>query len=103
MLSPLIDKLMRHEDLTAEEAAGAMADVMEGRATSAELAGLLIALAMKGERPAEIVGLARTMRAHAVQISRRYDRVFDTCGTGGDRWTCSGRRFRSKPLPLPGR
>ena len=40
---------------------------------------------MKGERPAEIVGLARAMRAHAVQMSRRYDRVFDTCGTGGDR------------------
>ena len=40
---------------------------------------------MKGERPAEIVGLARTMRAHAVPVSRRYDDVFDTCGTGGDR------------------
>ena len=40
---------------------------------------------MKGERPAEIVGLARAMRAHAVRITRRFDRVFDTCGTGGDR------------------
>src|SRR6202163_4809400 len=85
MLSPLIDKLTRREDLTADEASSAMAEVMEGRATSAELAGLLIGLAMKGESPAEIVGLAKTMRAHAVQISRRYDRVFDTCGTGGDR------------------
>ena len=42
-------------------------------------------LAMKGERPAEIVGLARAMRAHAVQVSKRHERVFDTCGTGGDR------------------
>jgi anthranilate phosphoribosyltransferase len=58
---------------------------MEGRASSAELAGFLIGLAMKGERPVEIVGLARAMRAHAVQISRRYEHVFDTCGTGGDR------------------
>jgi anthranilate phosphoribosyltransferase len=40
---------------------------------------------MKGERPAEIVGLAKTMRAHAVKLSRTYDDVFDTCGTGGDR------------------
>ncbi|PYQ93189.1 MAG: anthranilate phosphoribosyltransferase [Acidobacteria bacterium] len=40
---------------------------------------------MKGERPVEIVGLARAMRAHAVRLSRRYDDVFDTCGTGGDR------------------
>jgi anthranilate phosphoribosyltransferase len=40
---------------------------------------------MKGERPAEIVGLARAMRAHAVPVTTRYDEVFDTCGTGGDR------------------
>jgi anthranilate phosphoribosyltransferase len=33
----------------------------------------------------ELVGLARTMRAHAVKLSRTFDGVFDTCGTGGDR------------------
>src|SRR4051794_7754008 len=81
----LIDKLTRHEDLTVDEAAAAMADVMEGRAAASHLAGLLIGLVMKGERPAEIVGFARAMRAHAVQASTRYERVFDTCGTGGDR------------------
>jgi anthranilate phosphoribosyltransferase len=85
MFASLIEKLIRHEDLTSEEAAAAMAEVMEGRAAPAQIAGLLIGLAMKGERPAEIVGLARTMRAHGVQVSKRYDRVFDTCGTGGDR------------------
>src|SRR5436309_6801786 len=85
MFQELIEKLTRLEDLTTDEAAAAMAEVMEGRAASAHIAGLLIGLAMKGERPVEIVGLARTMRAHAVQISKRYDRVFDTCGTGGDR------------------
>jgi anthranilate phosphoribosyltransferase len=85
MLPHLIEKLSRHEDLTTAEAAAAMAEVMEGRAAPAHIAGLLIGLAMKGERPAEIVGLARTMRAHAVPLSRRYDDVFDTCGTGGDK------------------
>src|SRR5437773_8325311 len=85
MFQKLIDKLTRHEDLTADEAAAAMGEVMDGRAAPAQLAGFLIGLAMKGERPIEIVGLARTMRAHAVQLSRRYERVFDTCGTGGDR------------------
>ncbi len=85
MFPELIDKLIRHEDLTGEEAAAAMSQVMEGRATPAQLSALLIGLAMKGERPVEIVGLARAMRAHAVPISRRYDQVFDTCGTGGDR------------------
>src|SRR5258706_8711889 len=82
--SQLIDRLTRHEDLTADEASAAMGEVMEGRATPSQLAGLLIGLAMKGERPAEIGGLALAMRAHAVRLSRRFDDVFDTCGTGGD-------------------
>jgi len=85
MFPELIEKLTRHEDLTAVEAAAAMGEVMDGRAAPAHLAAFLIGLAMKGERPAEIVGLARTMRAYAVQVSRRFDRVFDTCGTGGDK------------------
>src|SRR6187455_414761 len=88
MFPALIEKLTRREDLTVDEASAAMAEVMEGRAAPAQIAGLLIGLAMKGERPAEIVGLARTMRAHAVQLSKpagKNDTVFDTCGTGGDR------------------
>jgi len=85
MFPQIIDKLTRHEDLTVEEASAAMAEVMEGRATPTQLAGLLVGLAMKGVRPAEIVGLARTMRAHAVGLSTRFEGVFDTCGTGGDR------------------
>ncbi|HEY6213854.1 MAG TPA: anthranilate phosphoribosyltransferase [Vicinamibacterales bacterium] len=85
MFPALIDKLTRHQDLTADEASAAMSEIMEGRAAPSHIAGLLIGLAMKGERPAEIVGLARAMRAHAVQVSKRYDDLFDTCGTGGDR------------------
>jgi anthranilate phosphoribosyltransferase len=85
VLTELLHKLTRHEDLTADEAAGAMDLVMTGQATSAQVAGLLVGLAMKGERPEEIVGLARTMRAHAIPLARTGGPVFDTCGTGGDR------------------
>ncbi len=85
MFATLIEKLTRHEDLTADEAAAAMREVMEGRAAPAQLAALLAALLMKGERPAEIVGFARTMRAHAVKLSAPVGDVFDTCGTGGDK------------------
>jgi anthranilate phosphoribosyltransferase len=84
-LPPLVEKLLRREDLTEQEAAGAMHTVMSGRATPAALAGLLAALAMKGEQPHEIVGFARAMRAHAVKLSAPAGPVFDTCGTGGDR------------------
>ena len=62
MVHTCIEKLLRREDLSVDEAAGVMAEVMEGRAGEAQIAGFLVALAMKGERPAEIVGLARTMR-----------------------------------------
>jgi anthranilate phosphoribosyltransferase len=85
VFSALLEKVLRHTDLTADEAAGAMQDVMQGRASPAALAGLLTALAMKGERPAEIVGFAQTMRANAVPLAASAGDVFDTCGTGGDR------------------
>jgi anthranilate phosphoribosyltransferase len=85
MFSALIEKLQRRQDLTSEEAAGAMDEIMGGRAQPAQIAGLLIALSMKGERPSEIVGLARTMRARATRLSQPIPDVFDTCGTGGDR------------------
>ena len=85
MFTALLEKLIRHEDLTADEAGGVMREVMEGRAPAGSLAALLAALVMKGERPAEIVGFARTMREHAVKLSAPPGEVFDTCGTGGDR------------------
>src|SRR4029450_10090834 len=45
----------------------------------------LVALVMKGERPAEIVGLANSMREHSVKLVSPPADAFDTCGTGGDR------------------
>jgi len=85
MFSTLIEKLQRRQDLTVDEAAAAMDEIMEGRAQPAQIAGLLVALSMKGERPSEVVGLAKTMRARAARLSQSYGDVFDTCGTGGDR------------------
>ena len=85
MFTPLIEKVIAHQDLTEDEAAAVMHEVMEGRAPVISLSALLAVLRMKGERPAEIVGFARAMRAHAVALSRPAGEVFDTCGTGGDR------------------
>jgi anthranilate phosphoribosyltransferase len=81
----MLEKLTRLEDLTSVESAAAMAEIMEGRAAAAQIAGLLVGLALKGERPAEIVGFAHTMRDRAVKLSKEYTDAFDTCGTGGDR------------------
>ena len=84
MFTELLLKLHRHEDLSVDEASAAMEAIMDGRAQPSQTAGLLVGLAMKGERPDEIVGLARTMRARATKLSRAFAPVFDTCGTGGD-------------------
>src|SRR5262245_34472558 len=84
MFPALLDKLAQHQDLTAGEASAAMGAIMDGEATPAQIAGLLIGLRLKGERPQEIVGLATAMRARAVRLPGQIADVFDTCGTGGD-------------------
>ncbi|HEY8551558.1 MAG TPA: anthranilate phosphoribosyltransferase [Vicinamibacterales bacterium] len=84
MFPALFEKLQRHEDLTAAEAAAAMARIMDGKAAPAQIAGLLMGLRLKGERPAEIVGFATAMRERSVRLARTYPHAFDTCGTGGD-------------------
>ncbi len=85
MFPGLIEKLRRQEDLTTAEAAAAMAAIMKGEAAPAQIAGLLVGLAMKGERPSELVGFAQTMRANATPLKPPAGAIFDTCGTGGDR------------------
>lgn len=84
MFAMLLEKLQRHEDLTLEESASAMGLIMDGQAAPAQIAGLLVGLRLKGERPAEIVGFARAMRQRSVPLAQRVAGVFDTCGTGGD-------------------
>jgi anthranilate phosphoribosyltransferase len=84
MFAPLLEKLRRHEDLTSAEAAAAMGAIMDGQAQPSNIAALLVALSMKGERPSEMVGLAQAMRGRAVSLPVAVDGVFDTCGTGGD-------------------
>ncbi len=86
MISALLHKLMLRQDLTAEEAAGAMTAIMTGEAGEARTAAFLTALAMKGETGAEIEAFARSMRRAAVPWPGEVPgALFDTCGTGGDR------------------
>ena len=58
--------------------------IMDGAATPAQIAGLAVALRMKGETVDEITGAARAMRAYATRVQPRQALVVDTCGTGGD-------------------
>jgi anthranilate phosphoribosyltransferase len=78
-----IAKLVRCENLTEEEAAGAFEVIMRGDATPSQIAGFMVALRMKGETPEELTGFARTARAVATPIEVE-GALLDTCGTGGD-------------------
>jgi len=79
----LIGALVKGETLTADEAAWAMNEIMDGAATPAQIAGFGIALRMKGETVAELSGLAQAMLDHAAPISIP-GRTVDLVGTGGD-------------------
>src|SRR3989449_2807463 len=70
--------------LGIDEARGAMGAVMDGEATQAQLAALLVALRMRGETIEELAGFAAAMREHVVHVDAP-EGTIDTCGTGGDR------------------
>jgi anthranilate phosphoribosyltransferase len=80
----LLTALLRREDLTTEQAAWAMQEVMSGEATAVQLAGFLVALRAKGETVDELRGLADVMLAHANRIDVPGPSL-DIVGTGGDR------------------
>ena len=84
MFRDALTKVMGRADLSEAEAAAAMDAIVEGRASPAEVAGLLVGLAMKGERPSEIVGFATAMRDRAITIPVEAGTTVDLCGTGGD-------------------
>lgn len=72
------------KDLSRDEAASALELIMSGECTSAQIAGLLVALRMKGETVDEITGFASTMRDFSTKVSTDKYPLVDTCGTGGD-------------------
>jgi len=77
-------RLLDGHDLSRDEARGVMGSIMSGEATSAQIAGFLIALRAKGETADEIAGCAEAMREHAVPVRPRREDLVDTAGTGGD-------------------
>src|SRR5258706_4073029 len=75
----------RRQSLSRGEAHEVMSELVRGQATDAQIAGLLIALSMKGETVEEIVGFAQAIREAApVWPAPEGDGLVDTCGTGGD-------------------
>jgi anthranilate phosphoribosyltransferase len=61
-----------------------MNEIMDGKATDAQIAALITALRIKGETANEIYGFAKTMRSFSTPIVTNRTHLVDTCGTGGD-------------------
>ncbi len=88
MIREAIADIATGKSLGFERAHDAMAEIMDGHATPAQIGAFLIGFRMKGEGPDEIAGMATAMRERCAAI-RPLDngRVVDLCGTGGARVT----------------
>ncbi|WP_395659684.1 anthranilate phosphoribosyltransferase [Nocardioides sp.] len=80
----VLGTLVAGSDLSAEQTAWAMGEILAGEATSAQVAGFAVALRAKGETIEEVTGLVTSMYAVATPLSVP-GRVLDVVGTGGDR------------------
>lgn len=83
MIREAIKMLIDNLDLSEAEMAECMKEIMEGKATDAQIGAFLTGLRIKGETIDEITGAARIMREKAITI-KAPEGVLDTCGTGGD-------------------
>lgn len=81
----VLGKVSRGDDLDAVEARGAMAEILDGAATSAQIAAFIVALRMKGASAGELGGLVDAMLdvAQTVPLASP-EEVVDIVGTGGD-------------------
>lgn len=80
----VLGALVAGQDLTRDQTAWAMGELLAGEATPVQVAGFAVALRAKGETTDEITGLADAMLARANPISVP-GRLVDVVGTGGDR------------------
>jgi len=87
ILTRAIDALAQRRDLSADETAEVLDQIMHGEASETQIAGFLIALRTKGETVDELAGLARTMRELSAQVPTERTDLLDTAGTGGGRST----------------
>ena len=83
MIRHAIEAVVDGGDLSMDQAAAAMDEIMSGEATTAQFGALVTALRIKGETAEEIAGMARVMREKSLHVDVDGPTV-DTCGTGGD-------------------
>ena len=82
-ITSAISKITSGLSLKEGEMSDVMLDLLEGKATDAQIGAFLIALDMKGETVEEVLGAAKIMRKLSAKVEVNKDKLVDTCGTGG--------------------
>jgi anthranilate phosphoribosyltransferase len=84
LIKEVLTKLTGGGNLDEERAHTLMLAIMEGEASTPQIAGIVTAMAARGESVEEITGFARAMREKSTRIRPNVPgRLVDTCGTGG--------------------
>lgn len=78
-----INPLLTGEDLSQDQAGALLDTVFGGEVPEPQVAAFLTAMRIKGPTPAEVAGLAGSLRSHAVKVQVDTENLVDTCGTGG--------------------
>jgi len=77
-------KIVHQKDLSQEEMAQMIGEILSGNVTDAQIGGFMAALSTKGETFEELAGATQAMRRKALRIDVPLSTLVDTCGTGGD-------------------
>lgn len=84
-LTEFLARLVRGENLDREEAFELLEALLDAEATDAQISGVLVALAAKGETIEELTGMAEGLRSKAVRLIAKHPCFIDTAGTGSSR------------------
>jgi anthranilate phosphoribosyltransferase len=88
-ITEYIEPLLQRESLSFEQATSLLDVIFEGETSEVQIAVFLTAMRIKGATAAELAGLAKSLRSHAVAVKVDIDNLVDTCGTGGGRFKTS--------------
>jgi len=89
-ITEFIEPLLRGRSLGFEQATALLDIIFEGEVSEVQIAAFLTAMRINGATAAELAGLAKSLRNHAVTVKVEVDNLVDTCGTGGGAFkTCN--------------
>ncbi|MFM8794644.1 MAG: anthranilate phosphoribosyltransferase [Acidimicrobiales bacterium] len=84
----VLGRLLDGLDLTSDEAASAISEILRGEATASQMTAFIVAMKAKGETSAELEGMLHAVRTAGNRVTLPADvaaRAIDIVGTGGDR------------------